>query len=282
MGLYEFYARKYDPVTGIWLTQDTYRGLRKTPASLHHYQYTLDSPTNYIDLDGRVAVPVILGVMALGGTLSTGARYVGDVVDNYLDGGRGVDMFKPRSSSGEYAASFIGGMIPVPGVSGAVESWLEDAWSSAPVCGVKIVRDGIYDLALVQVGDEVIDVLFPKKVRGRIADSLWVTKEGALSKRGQRELTEMTLQEGIGVMADVVTEITGRTITETDVVEYLFGNPCKLSEQHYGGSLQCIDNGENSSSYQSIQSTCNPAYQSCLPPACNPMYQSCMLSTSEL
>ncbi|WP_298814483.1 RHS repeat-associated core domain-containing protein, partial [uncultured Chloroflexus sp.] len=43
-GLYEFYARHYDPDTGTWLTQDPYRGQIRDPRSLHRYQYVYNSP----------------------------------------------------------------------------------------------------------------------------------------------------------------------------------------------------------------------------------------------
>ena len=52
-GLYEFYARPYDPATGTWLTQDSYRGQVTEPRSLQRYQYVYNSPVNYYDLYGH-------------------------------------------------------------------------------------------------------------------------------------------------------------------------------------------------------------------------------------
>lgn len=51
-GLYEFYARPYDPATGTWLTQDPYRGQVSQPATLHRYGYVGGSPVNYVDAYG--------------------------------------------------------------------------------------------------------------------------------------------------------------------------------------------------------------------------------------
>lgn len=56
MGLYEFYARKYDPVVGMWLSQDSYRGETKVPSTLHRYQYVLDNPVNYVDPYGYYVI----------------------------------------------------------------------------------------------------------------------------------------------------------------------------------------------------------------------------------
>ena len=54
-GLYEFYARPYDPATGTWLTQDPYRGQVSQPATLHRYGYVGGNPVNYVDWMGFVA-----------------------------------------------------------------------------------------------------------------------------------------------------------------------------------------------------------------------------------
>jgi RHS repeat-associated protein len=51
-GLYEFYARTYDPATGTWLQQDVYRGEIMDPMSLHRYGYVGNSPVNFRDWYG--------------------------------------------------------------------------------------------------------------------------------------------------------------------------------------------------------------------------------------
>ncbi len=52
MGLYEFYARDYDPVTSTWLSQDSYRGETDIPSTLHRYQYVSNNPVSSYDLFG--------------------------------------------------------------------------------------------------------------------------------------------------------------------------------------------------------------------------------------
>ncbi|HEX7018164.1 MAG TPA: RHS repeat-associated core domain-containing protein [Patescibacteria group bacterium] len=50
--LYYYGSRYYDPTTGTWLNQDTYRGQTQDPRTLHRYQYNLNSPVNYVDVYG--------------------------------------------------------------------------------------------------------------------------------------------------------------------------------------------------------------------------------------
>lgn len=52
MRLYEFYSRDYDPVTGVWLSQDIYRGELRIVQSLYRYQYVFDNPVTLYDILG--------------------------------------------------------------------------------------------------------------------------------------------------------------------------------------------------------------------------------------
>ncbi|MBX3057673.1 MAG: RHS repeat-associated core domain-containing protein, partial [Anaerolineae bacterium] len=56
MGLYEFYARKYDPVTAVWLSQDTYRGQISYVNTIHRYSYVENNPITYRDFFGFAAL----------------------------------------------------------------------------------------------------------------------------------------------------------------------------------------------------------------------------------
>uniref|UniRef100_UPI004055A387 RHS repeat domain-containing protein n=1 Tax=Candidatus Electrothrix sp. TaxID=2170559 RepID=UPI004055A387 len=51
-GLVWFGARHYDPETGVWMGQDTYRGRLNDPASLHRFVYVGDNPVSYWDWYG--------------------------------------------------------------------------------------------------------------------------------------------------------------------------------------------------------------------------------------
>lgn len=57
-GLVWFGARHYDPRSGVWLTQDMYRGSTRQPATLHRTLYVASSPANYLDSYGEAAAPV--------------------------------------------------------------------------------------------------------------------------------------------------------------------------------------------------------------------------------
>jgi RHS repeat-associated protein len=48
-GLYDFFARQYDPDAGVWVTQDAYRGQIVEPRSLHRYQYVYNNPLTLLD-----------------------------------------------------------------------------------------------------------------------------------------------------------------------------------------------------------------------------------------
>ncbi len=53
-GLYYLNARYYDPETGRFLSEDTYRGTADTPQMLHLYVYCANNPVNYVDPSGNV------------------------------------------------------------------------------------------------------------------------------------------------------------------------------------------------------------------------------------
>jgi len=58
--LYHFYAREYDPVVGVWLQQDPYRGQLENPTTLYRYQYVSNNPATLTDVLGFV--PSLAGV----------------------------------------------------------------------------------------------------------------------------------------------------------------------------------------------------------------------------
>ena len=55
-GLYYYNARFYDPEDGRFLTQDTYRGEKMEPDTLHLYAYCANNPVNYVDPSGHDAI----------------------------------------------------------------------------------------------------------------------------------------------------------------------------------------------------------------------------------
>lgn len=53
--LYHFYARDYEPATGVWLQRDPYRGRLAEPKTLHRYGYVGQGPVTYRDWWGYLA-----------------------------------------------------------------------------------------------------------------------------------------------------------------------------------------------------------------------------------
>lgn len=56
---YQFYARYYDSLNGLWLTQDRYRGQLSNSQTLHRYGYVHQNPINLIDVYGFFAFSFI-------------------------------------------------------------------------------------------------------------------------------------------------------------------------------------------------------------------------------
>jgi hypothetical protein len=55
------HARFYDPTIGRWLSEDPVQDKHFEPATLNFYAYVYDNPLGYVDPDGKVAIPVLIG-----------------------------------------------------------------------------------------------------------------------------------------------------------------------------------------------------------------------------
>lgn len=65
-GLLYLNARFYDPSTGRFLTQDTYRGERSDADTWHLYAYCANNPINYVDPSGHNRTPIRKTILAFG------------------------------------------------------------------------------------------------------------------------------------------------------------------------------------------------------------------------
>nr|WP_243848881.1 RHS repeat-associated core domain-containing protein [Lysinibacter cavernae] len=54
-GLNNYFSRTYDPSTGVWLSQDSWRGLIEQPQSLARYGYVTNNPASLVDVLGYKA-----------------------------------------------------------------------------------------------------------------------------------------------------------------------------------------------------------------------------------
>ena len=71
-GLQYLRARYYDPATGRFNRLDPFAGNLDDPQSLHKYLFTPSDPINFNDPNGEIFIPVIFGLVALGGAAGIG------------------------------------------------------------------------------------------------------------------------------------------------------------------------------------------------------------------
>lgn len=69
-GLYYLNARMYDPKIARFLQEDTYRGDRNDPLSLHLYAYCFNNPLRYFDPTGHMGVAVRAAEEAAGNKIA--------------------------------------------------------------------------------------------------------------------------------------------------------------------------------------------------------------------
>jgi RHS repeat-associated protein len=54
-GLNNYYSRSYDPTTGSWMSQDSWRGLLDAPQTLGRYAYVINNPVSSQDILGYMS-----------------------------------------------------------------------------------------------------------------------------------------------------------------------------------------------------------------------------------
>lgn len=129
-GLYYFGSRWYDPGTGRFMSQDSYRGAKAEPRSLHRYAYVLNNPASLIDAWGYQAewkpqpsnnFFTLMGE-ALGGAYNAAGNAVAGMVD--------LVRANPWQAVaiGVGAAALIAAVIFVPGLAPALGSVANFLW----------------------------------------------------------------------------------------------------------------------------------------------------------
>ncbi|MCI5212433.1 MAG: RHS repeat-associated core domain-containing protein, partial [Candidatus Electrothrix sp. ATG2] len=84
-GLVWFGARFYEPETGVWINQDTYRGEIVLPESLHRYMYVYDNPVSYFDPNGLSIDFKALAIKTVGGRVGDALGVINDLAEgNYI------------------------------------------------------------------------------------------------------------------------------------------------------------------------------------------------------
>ena len=90
----------------------SYLGVNGDFASLNLFAYCGNNPVMREDSGGN------FWLVSVGVGLAT--QYIGDVIENLIDGKTGIDVFKPTSSVGEYIAAGVTALIPGTGLGGAL------------------------------------------------------------------------------------------------------------------------------------------------------------------
>ena len=121
-GLVWFGSRHYEPETGVWVTQDLYRGSIANPISLHRYGYVYNNPGNLYDVYGYWAgiddlvfggVGAIVGIAGQGisdlisGDLSGWEDYTGAAVGGATTG-ECILYAAPTTGPGAFACGAVG------------------------------------------------------------------------------------------------------------------------------------------------------------------------------
>ncbi len=127
------------------------------------YAYCDNNPVMRSDSGGAFwLTSIVIGI---------GIKYIVDVVDNVIDGKRGIDALKPTSSVGEYIAAGVTALIPGAGIVSALArsainetvSVVENAITGEENDPVKSI-DNILKNTLIDVGIGLVSKNVSKKL----------------------------------------------------------------------------------------------------------------------
>lgn len=106
--MYYLNSRYYDPETGRFVNADrvSILAIQKDLCDRNLYVYCDNNPIVREDEKGALWASVAIGVAT---------QYAGDVIGNVLHGKKGVDIFKPTSTIGEYISAGVTALIPGSG-----------------------------------------------------------------------------------------------------------------------------------------------------------------------
>lgn len=112
--LYYLQSRYYDPELGRFISADRLLSTGLGLLGYNMFAYCTNNPVLFKDDSGQISV---LACVLIGAGIGLATRYICDVVDNIMDGKKGVDIFIPKSTLGEYTASTISGAATaIPGL----------------------------------------------------------------------------------------------------------------------------------------------------------------------
>lgn len=120
-GLYHMGARFYDPTIGRWLSEDPVQDKPFEPLTLNFYAYVQGNPMIFTDPDGKVALPVITGLIGAGvglgaylathrGSVTVGGALLAMGAGALAGMGLGALMSALGPGAGALLASEVGGI----------------------------------------------------------------------------------------------------------------------------------------------------------------------------
>ena len=127
-GFYYLQSRYYNPEVGRFISSDVLLSTGQGVLGHNAYAYCGNNPIVREDANGESWL--------LSFCIGLATQYVGDVVGNIANGKKGVDIFKPTSSVGEYVAAGVTALIPG---SGLVSSLARSAVTE----GILVIEDVI-------------------------------------------------------------------------------------------------------------------------------------------
>ena len=113
-GFYYVSSRYYDPEIGRIISPDTtdILGIDSDLYDKNLYAYCDNNPIMRKDSSGELWITAV--------TVGVATQYAGDVLGNLIAGKRGIDLFTPTSSIGEYVAAGLTALIPGTGIAASL------------------------------------------------------------------------------------------------------------------------------------------------------------------
>jgi RHS repeat-associated protein len=196
-GLQHFYARYYDPATGVWLTQDPYRGRLDIPVTLHRYGYVGANPMTWVDAWGyainlAAGIAGIVGGAIIGGAVSAVSQAAEGEIDWRIVG---VNAVGGAAVGGVCGVSLGLGCVAAGAAVGAATQVAEDAIKGEEITWQKTATSAVISGVLAPVGGRVNSSIQRHVIRNvggrpaaKLATKLW--GKNAMREYG-RELASM-------------------------------------------------------------------------------------------
>ena len=142
LGFYYLQSRYYDADTCRFISADEYTDTDTGYLGYNMFAYCNNNPILLKDEDGEFG---ILALCAIGGLISGGLKYAGEVVSNYRSGKSGAEAWTDVDWGGVASATFSGAVSAIPG-GGALATAVDIVGSAAIEQGVNcLVKHETWD-----------------------------------------------------------------------------------------------------------------------------------------